>query len=287
MQRTLCLLVLIASAGCDEAAPPLDGSPAEVDAGASDGGGADAGPAGATPGCGTDPGLATEEWVARTLDVAGTSRDWFVYLPPGYDPARAYPVVYQFHGCSSSPERENNNVPVQRESGGDAIHVRGRAVDNCWDAAADGPDVAFFDALVAEVESSFCADPARRFGTGYSSGSFMVHRLACLRGDVLRGVASIAGGQFGNNCEGATAALLIHDRNDSTVGIEASENTRDAHAERNGCGATRAASTPTGCEAYDGCDAGLPVLWCETSGMDHSRQDGFAAPAFWEFLSSL
>lgn len=266
-----------------DAAPPEDGG--ATDAAPPEDGGVlpDAGPP--SGGCGRAPELAAGEWVAQTLDVGGATRDWFVWLPEGYDPARAYPVVYQFHGCSDRAERERNNVPVERESGGDAIHVRGRAVNRCWDTSADGPDVAFFDAMVAEVEARFCADPERRFATGYSSGGFMSHRLACTRGDVLRGVATIGGAQGGRDCAGTVGAMLVHDRDDGTVGIAASEGARDAHLARNGCGDGTTPTEPAPCVAYEGC--GDPVVWCETSGMGHARQDGFTAPAFWGFLSAL
>ncbi|MEM9195487.1 MAG: hypothetical protein AAGF12_40330 [Myxococcota bacterium] len=247
--------------------------------------GGDAAPIGSA-GCGGEPGLEREIWLPQTLSVAGVARDWFLWLPEDYDPNRSYAVVYQFHGCSDQPERENNNVPVQEESGGDAIHVRGRAVERCWEGAADGPDVAFFDALVTEVEANFCADPTRRFATGYSSGAFLTHRLACVRGDTLRAVATIAGGLGGQDCAGSVAALLIHDRQDPVVNVSASEGARDAHAERNGCEG-RVPTDPSPCEAYEECAAELPVVWCQTDGRGHSRQDNFAAPTFWDFLSDF
>jgi len=28
-------------------------------------------------------------------------------------------------------------------------------------------------------------------------------------------------------------------------------------------------------------------VWCQTSGQNHARQDGLAAPIFWDFLSTL
>lgn len=240
-----------------------------------------------TGGCGVDPSIPTGEWVERSVNAGGTTRVYFVWLPVGYDPDRAYPVVYQFHGCSDN--RETNNVPVQNESGGDAIHVRGRAIDTCWDDALDGAGVALFDAMVPAVEEAFCTDATRRFATGYSSGSFMAHRLACVRAHMLRGVATIAGGHGGSDCTGSVAALLIHDEDDTTVNISASESARDSHLERNGCD-TSTAPTPTDhppCEQYAGCDTGYPVVWCQTTGQNHSRQDGLAAPAFWDFLSAL
>jgi polyhydroxybutyrate depolymerase len=221
--------------------------------------------------------------------VDGASRTYFVWLPAGYDPLRPYPVVYQLHGCSGSATREDNNVPVQRESGTEAIHVRGRAAADCWDSAAAGPDVAFFDAMVAAVEAELCADPGRRFVTGYSSGSFMAHQLACIRGAELRAVATIAGGQAGRSCTGNVAALLIHDDTDGTVGVDASIRARDDHRTRNGCDpdAEPTAFDPAPCVAYVGCEPRLPVVWCQTTGLGHSRQDDLAATAFWRFLSSV
>lgn len=242
-----------------------------------------------TAGCGQPAADATMQWVEHVIDVDGTERQYWVWLPEPYDPERAYPVVYQWHGCSDGEDRQNNNPPVQDESGAEAIHVRGKAVDSCWDTSARGPDVAFFDALVAEVEATWCADPQRRFATGYSSGAFMTHVLACVRADVLRGVASIAGGQGGNDCPGRVAALLIHDTDDPTVNISASEGARDGHLARNGCDAAAGTTPapPEPCGAYSGCEDGYPVVWCQTSGQGHSRQDGLAAPAFWGFLSTL
>jgi polyhydroxybutyrate depolymerase len=242
-----------------------------------------------TAGCGQAARDATAQWVEHAIDVDGAMRQYWVWLPEPYDPARAYPVVYQFHGCSDAQDRQNNNPPVQDHSGADAIHVRGRAVDSCWDNSPTGPDVAFFDALVADVEATWCADPERRLATGYSSGAFMTHVLACVRGDVLRGVATIAGGQAGGDCTGPVAALLIHDTDDPTVNISASEGARDAHLQRNGCDAATAPTPvdPSPCASYSGCDGGLPVVWCQTSGQGHARQDDLAAPAFWGFVSGL
>ncbi|MEM9692265.1 MAG: hypothetical protein AAGA56_06960 [Myxococcota bacterium] len=114
----------------------------------------------------------------------------------------------------------------------------------------------------------------------------MTHRIACARGDMLRGVASIAGGLAGQDCTGATAALLIHDETDGTVDLASSERARDRHLDTNGCTREATPTAPEPCVAY-ACEAGLPVVWCETTGNGHGRQDELAAPAFWNFFSSL
>ncbi|MEM9692264.1 MAG: hypothetical protein AAGA56_06955 [Myxococcota bacterium] len=117
-------------------------------------------------GCGVAVEDAAETWIENTLTVGDTERRYYQYLPPDYEPTRAYPVVYQFHGCSTNPERQNNNPPVQDASGADAIHIRGRAEDNCWTTTVNSPDLVYFETLVTEVESSLCADPERRSPPG-------------------------------------------------------------------------------------------------------------------------
>ncbi len=242
-----------------------------------------------TEGCGVEVTDASEQWVEYTLDVEGVSRQYYVWLPPQYDPERPYPVVYQFHGCSGNEDRQNNNPPVQASSGADAIHIRGKAIDDCWNTGPQGSGVAFFDTVVPVIEASYCADPARRFATGYSSGAFMSHQLACQRGEMLRGVATIGGGVAGNGCQGETAAFILHDLNDDVVNINASLGARDAHLARNGCDVDTepAAVEPAPCVAYAGCTSGLDVHWCQTEGQGHSRQDGLVGPAFWDFLAAL
>src|SRR5690606_17715959 len=141
-------------------------------------------------------------------------------LPTGYDSGRAYPVVYQLHGCSDA-DRQNNNVPVERESDADAINVRGKAAGTCWDTNPTGADVAYVDAMMAAVEAQACVNTARRYVTGYSSGSFMAHRIACLRSELVRGVATIGGGQAERDCAEGVGALLLHDSDDPTVNISA------------------------------------------------------------------
>lgn len=238
-----------------------------------------------TGGCGKASTIAAETWVMRDVMVGAATRPYFIRVPPGYDPQRAYQIVYQQHGCSTAPNREANNVPLEAQSGANAILVRGRAADDCWDTSATGGDLAYWDAMVADVEATWCVDAARRFATGYSSGSFMTHRLACLRGDMLRGIATIAGGQAEGACKGPLGALLIHDLNDNTVNISASIAARDSHRTRNGCGQTTTPTAMAPCVAYDGCSK--PVVWCQTTGKDHARQDALAAPVFWDFLSKL
>lgn len=266
-----------------------------------DSGGSSAGAGGAsdpvpTTGCGTPSSQQKESFVEQAmLDVDGAMRRWWVWLPESYDENRAYPVVVLLHGCGN----ETNNVPVQNQSDQDAIVIRGVAQSDCWNTQQNGPDIPFFDAMVEATEAGFCADSSRIFAAGYSSGSHLINALACYRGDVLRGAGTVSGGSpMRNGCTGPLARIFIFDINDMEPGNSMQETARerDRLLELNGCDtsldplpvepAPGLSSPPRTCTEYQGCGA-YPVIWCETEGQMHGRQDQFASRAYWYLFSQL
>jgi len=239
-------------------------------------------------GCGTSTSQKAEAFVESKVMTGGSDRPYSVRLPAAYDPMRAYPVIVLLHGCGSG----TNNVAMDKSAGADAILIRGTgsASGTCWDTAANGPDVAFFDAMVADVKARFCSDEHRFFAVGYSSGSWLANQLTCIRADVLRGAGTVTGGESSNGkCGGPVARIFIHDQDDTTNVISGSEKARDRQLTQNGCDKTMApiAVDPAPCKLYQGCAAGYPVEWCQTSGQQHNRQDSLAGPAFWNFFKVL
>jgi poly(3-hydroxybutyrate) depolymerase len=256
------------------------------------GGGSAAGSSGGggmTPsmGCGTPAGEMSGAWVERpTLDVRGVARRWWVWLPAGYDPSRAYPVIFLLHGCGN----ETNNVPMQRVIDATAILVRSRAVSHCWDTSANGPDVELFSALVSATEAAYCVDSSRRFAVGYSSGSWLVNAIECADGTLLRAAASVAGGTpRAVGCSGRIARLFVHDANDPENSISGNVTERDRLIGVNGCDAAipPVPEDPAPCARYQGCDEGYPVIWCETMGNGHDRQDALASQAAWGLFTEF
>ena len=253
--------------------------------GAAGAAGSGGGPA-PTTGCGTAATQPFEEWVEGSLEVEGTLRRWWLRLPGNYQPERAYPVIFLFHGCGN----ENNNVPMQNVIDDNAILVRGVAVEECWDTGRDTADVAFFDAMLAAVSASTCVDSSRLFAAGYSSGSWLINLLECVRGDVLRAAGSVAGGTpYQPECVGSVARIFIHDVDDMDNAIAGNVTERDRLLELNSCdtSAEPVPEEPAPCVRYQGCDAENPVIWCQTGGRQHDRQDNFAPGAFWGLFSAL
>ena len=85
------------SIAVDAGPPQLDAGPTAIDAGAPR---VDAGPprvdAGSTtarsPGCGL-AATGNDAFVARSITVRDRARTYYLRVPPGYDPQRAYPIV--------------------------------------------------------------------------------------------------------------------------------------------------------------------------------------------------
>jgi polyhydroxybutyrate depolymerase len=277
-----------ATTGGNTAAGTASGGSANAGTGGSGGaGGQSTGPK-ASAGCTKPATQALNMWVDSMVMTSGANRPYAVRLPTGYDAARAYPVIMLLHGCSSG----TNNVPMDKATGSDAILVRGTgsAANTCWDTKANGPDVAFFDAMVADVKARFCADENRIFAVGYSSGSWLINQLSCIRADVLRGAGTVSGGESaGNNCGGPVARIYIHDSDDTDNVIAGSTKARDRQLTQNGCdkAVPPVATDPAPCQAYASCPAAEPVVWCQTSGKMHGRQDDFAPGAFWNFFKKL
>jgi poly(3-hydroxybutyrate) depolymerase len=241
-----------------------------------------------SPGCGTSSTQTLGQFVESMVMTSGANRPYSVRLPTGYDATRAYPVIVLLHGCGSG----TNNVPMEKSAGADAIVIRGTgsAADTCWDTKATGPDVAFFDAMVTDVKARFCADEHRFFVVGYSSGSWLANQLTCIRADVLRGAATVTGGESSNGqCGGPVARIFIHDQDDTTNVISGSEKARDRQLTQNKCDKTAPSQPvdPSPCKLYQGCADGYPVEWCQTSGQQHNRQDTLAGPTFWNFFKAL
>jgi len=255
--------------------------------GDSAGSGGGAGAPTSSAGCNMPAGQQLEEWVERGFNIDGVDRQAWVYLPANYDPTRAYPVVFLFHGCTGI----TNNVPMWNVTGEDAILMRGAgtASNICW--ANNSADVDFFDAMVESIETSHCVDTSRIFGVGYSSGSWLLNRLECVRGDVLRAVGTVAGGGTNqpNSCVDTVARVFVPDLNDEETLDDGNFAERDRLLTVNGCdeGAEPVMEDPAPCARYPGCDPANPVIWCGTSGEGHGRQDQFASQVFWQLFSSL
>jgi poly(3-hydroxybutyrate) depolymerase len=237
-----------------------------------------------------------------SLTIRGAQADYLITLPPNYDPNLPTPLIFGFHGRGRTHVQFQtvDAGQIQTELGARAVMVYMKSQGgNGWNNAAEvPPSVEFFESLYPQVMSSYCVDTARVFVIGHSSGAMFSQILACRFGGRFRGVAAIAGRQEETNCApGRVPALLIHGTTDTVVPFADGLEARDFYLARNGCDANTAAGDVSPCVTHQGCDAGLPVQWCQhteptytdanTGQTTNHGWPSFASRAINEFFFSL
>jgi poly(3-hydroxybutyrate) depolymerase len=250
---------------------------------------ADASP---TAGCGNAAGQALSTYVVKDTMSGGVARSYSLYLPAGYAPTRAYPLVILGHGCSGAGGRP---FPIETASKADAIVVALKSVGDCFVYGATGADVVYFDTVLAEVSASHCVDRSRVFMAGFSSGSYLTYTIGCVRAGIVRGQGNAAGAQVNlPTCAGPIAAMMAHDTADMDNPIAGGMAARDRILRDNGCTTQTVPydfdgdpATPSTCVMYQGCRPGYPVVWCETTGKGHSNQVPITTVGLWRFWSQL
>ncbi len=145
---------------------------------------------------------------------------------PSDDPS---PAVLILHGLGEDAEgmaRLATWPEAARDDGFLAVFPQG--VDDSWnagrccgDAAEQGvDDMAFLDALTAQLVAEENVDPDQIYLTGFSNGAMMTYLYACRRPDALVGAASVAGTNFSDcNPEAPMEFIQISGSEDPVVPV--------------------------------------------------------------------
>jgi polyhydroxybutyrate depolymerase len=144
--------------------------------------------------------------------------------------------------------------------------------------------------VVSALSDGYCLDTRRVFAAGFGYGGEFVDTLGCYRGDAIRAIAPIAGGDVFDvtKCKGTPAAWIAHGTDDSVIGYDKfAIPSRDHWLTVDGCGMTPAPTEPAPCESYDGCKAGTAVTFCGHSGKGGHVVPDFAPKAIWDFFAKL
>jgi len=250
-----------------------------------------------------------------TMMVQGKTAHYILTVPAKYDPMNAYPLGFGFHGhgqtgsvcyggaSCSGYQATMKDVAVM-------VYPTTLSPSGGWEAAGAGEreiNVAYFAALLAKVEDTYCINPTKVLAAGTSSGASFTNILGCRFADKLAAVAPVDGtapASMGEtNCKGPVAAILIHGFRDPHVPFPEGEKARDYYRSQDHCTSTAippvaqihasVMATPEthGCAVYQGCDQGFPVTWCEHSegGYDGTTHGWplFGGQAIWDFVKAL
>lgn len=265
-------------------------------------------------------------------------RTWGLHLPSAYDGSAPLAAVVALHGgggnhrgalrttCAEGDVDDESCLSALAEREGFALvlpdgHPSALLEDmRTWNAGggADGyqcvsgpscregiDDLAFFDALLAEVNRAVFVDESRVYATGLSNGGAMSHRLACARASVFAAIAPLgAGNQVaavqGCEPERAVPTLILHGTADPCWAMEGGaaaclqddgmtkvgvQETIDGWVTRNDCSPEPAVEplpdadpddgTTTTRTVYGGCRDGADVVVLLSEGGGHTWPRGW------------
>jgi polyhydroxybutyrate depolymerase len=237
-----------------------------------------------------------------TLTTGGRDRTYRVHVPASYDPQRPTPLVLDIHGLTMDGawQASLSKMDAAADAGGFiAVYPDGTGVprgfnagDCCLPASASGvDDVAFIRALLDDVATRMCVDPARVFATGFSNGGFLSHRLGCELADRIAAIAPVAGVMGVDPCTPSrpVPVLEFHGVLDPIepyagsplASVRSVATTVADWASRDGCAATTTVTYQHGdakCETHGGCSGGAEVTLCTISDGGHQWPGGVAYP---------
>jgi poly(3-hydroxybutyrate) depolymerase len=273
------------------------------------GGGAGAGTAGTggatmSPGCGRTRTLQNG---TITITFNGAARKYILRVPDAYDNNHAYRLVlaYAWSGASASQVVSANYFTFATLDSKNTIFA---APDAAGGAGSwSNTDVAFTDAILAQLEGDLCIDKSRLFATGFSFGGGMAMALACTRADVFRAVAFFSGADLTNSCPATLTkpiAYYASQASEDAGGMPITspitgERKQAQFAEVNGCMPEPASTTfpaagqPHTCTNYKGCSAGHPTEYCVFNGphgwepKDPGQSMSWNAPEAWKFITQF
>lgn len=225
------------------------------------------------------------------LRVNGEVRQYILDAPPSTsdDPR---PLLLAFHGFGDSAAGFRRGLRLhdlgQRERV-IVVHAHGHegvellnTVGRGWDLGpTGGPDQAFVEAILAEIESTRCVDRRRIFATGFSNGGLFSNLLACTLGDRLAAVVPVGGAAALPDCtpRRPVPILLLHGHADRVIDPAMIRRARNWWAAQNSC---QAVVTEAECVRFDNCIA--DVVHCEGPQAHRWPRDGIAR--MWRFFAA-
>ena len=171
------------------------------------------------------------------LDVEGTQRNYYLHVPE--EASGELPLVIAFHG--GGPKGRTKGKGLAKSTGlSERADTHGFLVaypssyQGNWEDGRDSPylppegvsDLAFVDALIEDIQSSYSIDPHRIYATGVSNGGFFSQRLGCERTEVFAAIAPVIGSMAeGYRCEPTAplSVLMINGTGDPIVPWEGGE----------------------------------------------------------------
>ncbi len=245
-----------------------------------------------------------------TLEFGGHERVYRLFVPSGYHPQQAVPLVMTLHGAggwaAQQEEYSGWNEIAERETfltvhpqgwlptgpgfrwnAGEPMRPNSPLLRALLDPDQEQPDdAAFLAALLAHVQDELCVDAARVYVNGLSNGGGMTYHIACVLADTIAAVGTVAGAYtpIPGGCEPersvpvvsfhGTADRIVPYQGSDRIGLAAIEQWISEWAARNGCDPAPKALDPVSNTVsviqYVGCQGDADVVLYTIDGGGHT-----------------
>jgi len=284
--------------------------------GSGSGGTSGSGSGGSSGGSAVDAGAAQSAGCGKTrtlqngtltITSGGASRKFILLVPSSYDSSHAYRMVFAFaeSGSSAQSVATRNYFTMATYDSKNTIFAAPDAANGA--GSWSNTDVAFTDAILAQLEGDLCIDKTRIFATGFSFGAGMAMALACTRADVFRAVAFFSGADLTGSCPTTLTKPIAYYASQASEDSNGMDITNPMTGEKkqaqfaavNGCTAEPASTTfpaagqPHTCTIYKGCSSGHPTEYCVFNGphgwepKDPGQATSWDAPEAWKFITQF
>jgi polyhydroxybutyrate depolymerase len=146
------------------------------------------------------------------LESGSRSREYRLFVPPGYDGRMPLPLVLDLHGSGGTPAGQARTSGFETLAAREGIVVAAlRAEGGRWNVpVADdrADDVAYVSDVIDDVAGRVCIDAARVYATGFSGGGRMSSLLGCRLNGRLAAIAPVAGLRWPGPCDGRPIPVL-------------------------------------------------------------------------------
>lgn len=213
----------------------------------------------------------------------------------GYDRTKTWPVVLMFHGIQTNGADFESWFEMEKYVDSKAIVVYPDAEDGYWDASGT-KDLAFFDAMMKKLGETYCIDPSRVLGFGFSWGAFFAHHLGCNRAGWVKAISAGDGG-FGGSADGCgrLPVLVTHRTADTNEVVQHGRDAAALWTKLNACGGgSFVSNADLNCTSQKGCSAPGSLTYCEDTWFDpawptdwnHTVRETYRSFT-WSWFSSL
>lgn len=168
----------------------------------------------------------------NTIDVNGISREYYQYLPTGYDPlTESLPVIFALHGIGGTASATSTYGLNQLANTERFIPIYLQGKVNSWNQTSwnngialqsDAEDLAFVSNLLDTLNTNLSIDMSRIYMTGISMGAIMTYNVCRHMSDRIAAVVCHIGTMSTEDMNNfnplfPVPTLHMHGTNDPTV----------------------------------------------------------------------